>query len=147
MREPARPIFVAEPPAQYLARPPIVVDASIVCAVLFDEAERDDARLRLAGKQLLSPRLLDHEVINVAVKKQRMGLPASAVERALADYAEQGIELFDTDVLPQYLLARQYGLSGYDAAYLWLAGELRLPLATFDRQLADAATRHLAALD
>ena len=57
-------------------------------------------------------------MINVAVKKQRMGLPASAVERALADYAEQGIELFDTDALPQYLLARQCGFVRYDAAYL-----------------------------
>lgn len=143
----ARQVYVAEPPAHFLARPPIVVDASLLCAVLFDEPEREDAHLRLAGRQLRSPRLLDHEIVNVAVTKQRLGMPAAAVEKALADYAAQDIERFDTDVLAQFILARRYGITGYDAAYLWLAADLKLPLATFDHQLAEAARRHLMSLE
>lgn len=37
-------------------------------------------------------------------------------------------------------LARHYGLTPYDAAYLALAAGRRLPLATFDDDLAHAAT-------
>lgn len=137
-----RTIYLAEPPARYLARLPVVVDSSMLCAVLFDEPERSDALNRLSGRHLLAPRLLDHEVVQVAVKKRRQGMPAAVVDRALADYADQDIELLPTDAVAQYALAQQYGLSGYDAAYLWLAAELKAPLVTFDRKLADAATRH-----
>lgn len=147
MTQAPRRVFVAEPPAIYMQRPPLVVDSSLLCALLFDEPERGDAEQRLSGKNLLAPRLLDHEVVNVAVKKQRLGMPAAAVERALADYAEQGIEFHDTDLRMQFELARRYALTGYDAAYLWLAGQFRVPLLTFDRRLAEAAQRHLGALD
>ena len=43
-------------------------------------------------------------------------------------------------------LAQRYQLSAYDACYLWLAAELKYPLATFDEQLARAAQEHLASL-
>ena len=42
--------------------------------------------------------------------------------------------------------AARYELSAYDAAYLWLAAELRAPLATFDRRLAEATQAHLGTL-
>ena len=32
-----QPVFVAEPPAAYRLRPPLVVDCSLLAAVLFDE--------------------------------------------------------------------------------------------------------------
>ncbi|WP_243406987.1 type II toxin-antitoxin system VapC family toxin [Cuspidothrix issatschenkoi] len=38
-------------------------------------------------------------------------------------------------------LARREGLAAYDAAYLELALRLQLPLATLDKQLAEAANR------
>ena len=38
-------------------------------------------------------------------------------------------------------------LSAYDAAYLWLAAELKAPLATFDAKLGKAAQRHLGQLE
>ena len=44
-------------------------------------------------------------------------------------------------------MARRYGLSAYDAAYLWLASQLKAPLATFDRKLGEAARQHLGALE
>jgi len=143
----ARRLIVAEPAPRYLARPPIVADCSLVCAVLFDEAEREQAEERLGGKHLLAPSLLSHEVVNVAIKKFRRGMPAEVVERALADYAAQAIELFDTDLHGQYAIAQRYQLSAYDAAYLWLAAELKAPLATFDAKLGKAAQRHLGELE
>ena len=86
MKPTMRRAFVAEPPPQYLKRPPAVVDCSMLCAVLFDEAERDAAEDLMAGHRLLAPTLLVHEFVNVALKKLRRGLPAEVVERALADF-------------------------------------------------------------
>ena len=86
-------------------------------------------------------------MVNVSLKKLRRGMPAEAVDRALADYAEQAIDFFDTDLKGQYALAQQYKLSAYDAAYLWLAAELKAPLATFDAKLGKAAQRHLGELE
>jgi predicted nucleic acid-binding protein len=146
-RSPTRTLYVAEPPARYLARLPLVVDASLVCALLFDEPERDDALERMAMRRLFAPRLLDLEIVQVALKKRRRGMPGAAVAQALGDYAELDIDLVQPEFPAPYELAQRYGLTAYDATYLWLAAELKAPLASFDRQLADAARQHLGALE
>jgi len=140
------PVFVAEPPAAYLPRPPMVVDCSALSAVLFDEPARDEALARLAGRSLLAPSLLDHEIVGVALKKRRQGWPEHSLAQALADYEACDIELHPIDLAGQYALAARYELSAYAAAYLWLAAELRAPLATFDQRLATAAQQHLSTL-
>jgi predicted nucleic acid-binding protein len=127
-------------------RPPIVVDCSALSAVLFDEPARDEALARLVGRSLHAPNLLDHEIVSVALKKGRKEGPAEAFAQALRDYAASDIDLHPVDLVAQYELATRYGLSAYDAAYLWLAAELRAPLATFDRRLAEAAQAHLGTL-
>jgi predicted nucleic acid-binding protein len=138
-----RPLYVAEPAPRYGALPPLVVDCSVLSAVLFDEPERDQAAQRMAGHALHAPQLLDHELVNVAIKKQRRGLAAEVVARALADFAVQDITLQRTDLSDQFALAQRYELTAYDAAYLWLAAHLAAPLATFDERLARAAQQHL----
>jgi predicted nucleic acid-binding protein len=122
----------------------LVVDCSVLVATLFEEAQRDEARRVLAGKTLHAPLLLDSEIANVALKKQRAGWGEALITDALADYVEQMIEFHRPDVQAQYALAMRYGLSAYDAAYLWLAGALQAPLATFDAKLAKAARAYLA---
>ena len=139
-------LFVAEPPAVYLTRPALVVDCSVLAAVLFEEPSRDEATQRLTGRTLHAPTLIDHEMASVALKKHAQGWPADSIALALADYTEQALELHRTDVAAQCELAHRYSLSAYDAAYLWLAAELKAPLATFDRKLGEAAQRHLGAL-
>jgi predicted nucleic acid-binding protein len=96
------------------------------------------------GRTLHAPTLLDSEIANVAVKKTRGGSAQGMVGDALAQYAQQAIELHRPDVQAQYALAMRYRLSAYDAAYLWLAGALQAPLATFDAKLAGAARDYLA---
>lgn len=142
-----RTLYVAEPPAAYLVRPPMVVDCSAICGILFDEPWREQAMTRIAGKTLYAPYLLDHEVISVTLKKQRQQWSRESITGALEDYVQYQIELRETDITAQLDLALRYKLSAYDAAYLWLAAELKAPLATFDEKLAAAAQTHLASLD
>jgi predicted nucleic acid-binding protein len=142
----ARKLYVAEPPAAYLVRPPIVVDCSAVCGILFDEPWRGEAMSRVAGKTLYAPHLLDHEVVSVALKKHRQNWSRESIASALEDYGQFQIELRDTDPAGQLDIALRYQLSAHDAAYLWLAAQLKASLATFDAKLAKAAQTHLASL-
>jgi predicted nucleic acid-binding protein len=137
-------LHVAEPPPAYVGRPPLVVDCNVLVAVLFQESMRDDALRIMAGKTLHAPHLLDSEIANVAVKKSRGGMSQALVGDALARYAQSTFELHRPDVQAQYSLAMRFKLSAYDAAYLWLAGALQAPLATFDAKLAAAGREYLA---
>lgn len=140
-------LVVAEPPALYLSRPPLVVDCSVLSAVLFEEATRDEALARLAGKALHAPSLIEYEVASVALKKLAHGWPADAVHSALEGFDSHALELHRCHLPAMVDLARHLRLSAYDAAYLWLAAQLKAPLATFDAQLGKAAQRHLGALE
>lgn len=123
-----------------------MVDCSVLSDALFEEETRDQALGLMTGKTLRAPYLLDHEIISAALKKNRLGWPEAALALALSDYAQQDIELHRTAAQAQHELALRYQLSAYDAAYLWLAAELKAPLATFDKKLATAAQTHLASL-
>jgi predicted nucleic acid-binding protein len=136
--ERAPALIIAEPRARYGARSPLVVDCSVIAAVLFDEPNRDVALRALAGKDLFAPELLADELVSVAVKKSRHGLD-DVVRQALADFAELDLTRCRGDVQAQWRLALEHDLSAYDAAYLWLAAELGAPLATFDERLGQAA--------
>ena len=136
--------YVAEPPAQYLVRPPMVIDCSALAGIVFQEPWKDEALQRIVGRTLHAPGLLNYEITSVALKKMRRG------EVHAADGLEQAVgmdvELHDINLQEVCVLALRYQLSAYDAAYLWLAAELTCPLATFDEKLATAAKAHLGSL-
>ena len=113
-----RPLFVAEPLAHWMARPPAVVDCSILASYLWCEPQADEAERLMTGLSL------------------------QAGVDALADQ-----QLVFHDVDPGVLLdiGARYGLTAYDAAYLVLADQLAAPLLTFDQRLAEAAARHFGA--
>lgn len=134
--------IIAEPRGRYRRLPPLVVDCSILAAVLFDEPDREAAALAMAGKELFAPWLLDHEMISVALKKTRAGL-TDVAERALRDLEELQLTRCPTDIREQCNLALDHDLTGYDAAYLRLAIELKAPLATFDQKLGTVAQQVL----
>jgi predicted nucleic acid-binding protein len=50
-----------------------VVDASAVAALIFDESRARDMLLRFTGARLIAPALIDLELANVRVTRQRRG--------------------------------------------------------------------------
>jgi predicted nucleic acid-binding protein len=144
MRRPAV-LHVAESPAAYQRRPWLVVDATVLAAAIFGEDEMAQAVALMQGRALTAPHLVDYEMTNVALKKiRRERLSASAVADSLEQYAALSVERQIIDPVGVFTLGQQYGLTAYDAAYLWLAERLEAPLATFDTLLANAARQHLS---
>lgn len=82
---------------------------------------------------------------SVAARKQEAGRADIAAD-GLHLFGQLGVELHPVEPARILSLAMQYKLSTHDAAYLWLAAELKASLATFDEQLATAARAHLASL-
>ncbi len=122
-----------------------VVDASAVAAVLFDEPEAAPVVAGIAGL-LLAPSLLRYEMASVCAVKLRRD-PKSARPTLLRYRLLSGLDIEYVD--PEWeslpLLARQWDISAYDAAYLQLALERGVPLVTLDVRLAtayDKASRH-----
>jgi predicted nucleic acid-binding protein len=120
-----------------------VVDASALAAVVFNEPLAPEIVRRLAGKEVVAPRLLAYELTNAALRKIKKH-PAdtdairASVERALAD--DVAIVWSDVETGPVLQLALDTGLTAYDASYLWLAQHLDAELVTLDAEL-DAARR------
>ena len=144
-RAAVRRLIVAEPPASFREGPPLTVDCSVLAALLFDEAQADEAQELIAGHALHAPALLDYEFANVVARKAATG-HAERAALALEAYVLLGHQIHPADVSGVADLAQRYSLSAYDAAYLWLAGALKSPLATFDGRLGKAAMRHLGSL-
>ncbi len=124
-----------------------VLDCSVTMAWVFpDEATDDTARLRDALREgrAFVPSLWPVEVANVLLVATRRGRIAEAdwprIWRNL-DALPLTIDPVSTSRIrgPVLDVAHAHGLSVYDATYLELAIRLRLPLATLDRALGDAA--------
>ncbi|MGZ5172009.1 MAG: type II toxin-antitoxin system VapC family toxin [Burkholderiales bacterium] len=115
-----------------------VLDASVVAAVLFDEAESEPILASVIGA-LIAPSLLPYELASVCTTKLiRRPREAKIILSRYRLFAELGVELTepDWDTLPG--LAHEWTLSAYDAAYLQLALAQDAPLITLDARLATA---------
>ncbi|HQA33312.1 MAG TPA: type II toxin-antitoxin system VapC family toxin [Casimicrobium huifangae] len=140
-----RQLYVAEPPAKYLVRLPVVVDCSVIAGLIFQEHWQAEAQARIADRSLHAPHLLDAEIAQVALKKHRSGATELAA-MGLVEYSDMIIITHPVKAVESFDLATRYNLSAYDAAYLWLAAKLKAPLATFDAKLGEAARLHLSSL-
>ena len=124
-----------------------VIDASMALSwVLADEfGPRSQQVLDGVSRHgAIVPALWHFEVANGLRSAERRGrITEGALSRALLGLAGLPIAQADRRADGQRLvdLARQFDLSVYDAAYLSLAIDENLPLATLDTGLADAGGR------
>lgn len=117
-----------------------VVDASALAALLFGEAEAEAIADQLKDARLVAPALLGFELANVCLIKCRRH-PAQSLALTEAFELRGRLEVREVGVDHEgaLALARQTGLTAYDASYLWLARHLGAELVTLDGQLMKAA--------
>lgn len=121
-----------------------VIDASALAAVVFGEPEADSLTLDFSVDQLIASPMLPYEFANICVKKhQRAGLSVHDVLLALRDFESLGIATEPVSSSETVAAAIRFGLSSYDAGYLWLALIKDLPLLTLDKKLAAAYSKAL----
>jgi len=128
----------------------VVLDSSVALAwILPDEASsRADRFLTNVPREsaFWVPALWWYEVANaLTVAQRRRRLTGADTARAIELYGTLPLQTdaaLDANVLWRLqVLADEYGLSAYDAAYLELAQRKGLRFATFDRRLVTAAQR------
>jgi predicted nucleic acid-binding protein len=121
-----------------------VLDASVTACWAFadeDHPAAERAFLSLQAGEAVVPALWWFEVRNVLIVNERRGrIHERETEAFLRALAQLRIRIDREPEQAEVLrMARERGLSVYDAAYLELASRERLTLATLDRKLEDAA--------
>jgi predicted nucleic acid-binding protein len=121
-----------------------VLDASVALKWQFEDEEATGTSMALledfvVGKiDLISLTLFHYEIvnaINVAINRKRM--EETIGYRAINDITSMGIELrsFNDLIEPTFRMARKYGLSPYDCAYIALAEKEKCDFFTGDKKL------------
>jgi predicted nucleic acid-binding protein len=123
--------------------PVLVVDASALGALVFGEPKAEEMAEVLSQGTIAAPGLLWDELASICLRKifiypkqKEQILTAFLSARHLA------VEVSDVDHLEVIELARESGLTSYDASYLWLALHLKGKLITFDKKLLKATASH-----
>jgi len=121
--------------------PAIVIDASALAAVVFDEPKAVEVAAQLDTAQRIdAPAFLWYEMASVCVKKIRHHPDdADGLRRALREATELPVSIHPVDPLDAVAVAHETGLSAYDASYLWLARHLGFDLVTLDERLRAVA--------
>ena len=126
-----------------------VIDASSVLSWCFEDEggpEADALIERVAAEGAAVPASWSLEIAGGLVTGERRGRVKPAESAAFVALIEELPIVADRATGARALhetmsLAREHGLTAYDAAYLELAMRLGLPLATGDRKLGAAAER------
>ncbi len=122
----------------------MVIDASIAGAWFLPDEQNDLAdHIMQSLHSALVPSLFWFETRNLLLTAERRGR-LKAGEALLSMAQLRRLPLQDAGSITDHLvldLAVKRSLSAYDASYLALAIQNKLPLATLDRRLADAARR------
>lgn len=118
----------------------IVVDTSVVIAVIANEPEKAWVIALTRGSELAAPASIDWEIGNAfsAMVKQKRISPLAALE-AVDIYRRISIRKLDTEISQSVAIAAQFGIYAYDAYFIRCALKHELPLLTLDTRLASAA--------
>ncbi len=120
----------------------IVVDTSVVIAVIADEPEKTALIELTKGAVIVAPPSIKWEIGNAfsaMLKRSRVNLE-QAVE-AIDIYQSISLEIVDINLKDAVRLAGKYNIYAYDAYILQCALEHDLPLISLDRNLIEIAKR------
>lgn len=118
----------------------LVVDASALAPALADDGpDGDAARMRLRGRTLAAPELIDLEVASVIRRQLRTDkMDDRRAALALTDLRELALQRAPHRPLLARCLELRDNLTVYDAAYVALAEMLDCALLTADAKLRQA---------
>ena len=122
----------------------MIVDASVLLQAFFPDETQPQAQLLLrqhaAGQvRLKAPALLTYEVSNAVWQaERRKRISEAQADEILQTASALQIELLQLEWGEMLPLARDFGRSAYDAAYLRLAERSGEPLITGDKRLYNA---------
>lgn len=119
-----------------------VVDASALAAAAFIEPRAQAVLERLRGQKLIAPPILRFEMASVCLKKIR-SRPSERelILQQFEDSLAMPIQEYPVDHNAVVQTAEKFGISTYDANYLWLAQHLKIELVTLDGGLKKAAAK------
>lgn len=120
-----------------------IVDASAVAAVLLAEPEAEWVNAQTDGEELYTSPVLPFEIGNIFWKRLRS--PTADVEGLMSIWSawteSNPLRLMPSNSTSVLRLARQTGLTFYDASYVQLALDLAGDLISLDRKLVQMAQK------
>lgn len=118
----------------------LVVDTSVVIAVIANEPEKAALITQTRGANLFAPRSLHWEIGNAfsaMLKRQR--ITRNQAQAALEIYQQISLNLVDVDLAQAIRLSAQLDIYAYDAYVIACAQNQNCPLLSLDGGLINAA--------
>ena len=120
----------------------IVVDTSVVLAVITHESHRQQLISLTRGADLLSPPSLPWEIGNAFSAMFKRGrITLSQAQQALRAYQRMPIRLSEVELKRALELSEELSVYAYDAYLIRCAQKHRCPFLSLDSGLLDAARR------
>lgn len=120
----------------------LVVDTSVILAVLLNEPDKEALIIQTAGTELVAPASLHWEIGNAfSAMLKRKRLTIEEVRKALQSYEQIPIRLVEIDIGEALTIAAHQGIYAYDAYFIVCALQLASAIITLDGRLATAARK------
>lgn len=118
----------------------IVVDASVVLAVILNEPEKNDIIGITEGKFLVSSGCLKWEIGNAfSAMHKRKRLNEEQVQKALDTFSVIPIKEVEVDLRDALQICVTHNIYAYDAYYMIVSKRLSRPLLTLDYRMSVVA--------
>jgi predicted nucleic acid-binding protein len=118
----------------------MVVDTSVVIAVITDEPERQAILNRTRGARILATTAMPFEIVNALsanLKKKKVTPERARI--ALALFQSIKLEFVECDLAATLTCCERFNLYAYDAFVLTTATRMSVPLFTLDRRMRQVA--------
>jgi predicted nucleic acid-binding protein len=120
----------------------VIVDASVLIAVVTNEQEKEKLVEMTGDAELVAPLSVHWEIGNAfssLLKRKRMTLEEAL--QAVDSYLQIPVRYVEVELAESLELSSELGLYAYEADLLCSALKYRLPLVTLDGRLIQAARR------
>jgi len=119
----------------------IVVDTSVIIAVIANEPERETLVELTTGADLIAPHSVHWEIGNAFSAMLRRGrMKVEQATQAVKLYQRIPIRFVDVELEESLQIADTLGIYAYDAYLIRCALKYKSPLISLDRKLVSAAT-------